>query len=133
MPQQMGFLTLSVKDVNHLKNCTELTLRNKTTRVFALDLWNFLSPLCIFASFEDLRWAGMDTGGLLQRACAAAAGLGDVCLPHHVLHLFRLPRSPHHWPGGPYQHRLELCGEFPAEPTSSVALTNNTCTKPAKT
>lgn len=58
----------------------------------------------------------MDTGGILQRACAAAAGLGDVCLPHHVLHLFHLPHSPHHWPRGPHQRRLELLGKFQAEP-----------------
>lgn len=71
----------------------------------------------------------MDTGGLLQCACAAAAGLGDVCLPHHVPYLFHLPPSPHHWPRGPYQRRLELLGKFQAEPNSSVALANNAYSK----
>lgn len=60
----------------------------------------------------------MDSGGLLQRACAAAAGMGDVRLPHHLLHVFRLPRSPHHWPRRPYQHRLELHGKFQAGPSA---------------
>lgn len=65
----------------------------------------------------------MDTGGLLQCARAASAGLGDVCVPHHVLPLFRLPHFAHHWPRGPYQHRLGLLGKCQAEPISSVALT----------
>lgn len=63
-----------------------------------------------------VRWSGVDPGGLFQRARAAAAGLGDVCLPHGVLHLFFIPHSPHHRPRGPRQHRLELLGKLKEEP-----------------
>lgn len=116
--QQMASWHCQVKDVNGEKKCIKPAMLDSTTRVFALEELNSTSPMSTFSYFKVIRRPGVDSGGLLQRACAAAAGMGDVRLPHHLLHVFRLPRSPHHWPRRPYQHRLELLGKFQAGPSA---------------
>lgn len=68
-------------------------------------------PECVFVHAGHWR-SGMDPGGLLQRARATAAGLGDVCLLHCIRPVLRLPGAPHHRPGWARQHWLELLGKL---------------------